>query len=177
MIRANSRVVLCATILLSAGLGATALHSQQPRRSTSKSGDSTKTTNQQKANQKSANAAPAAGQAAVERGKYLVENVAMCTECHTPRLANGELDHSRWLQGAQIWIMPVQPDPNWAMRAPGLAGLQGFTDEQAESVLEHGVGPNGLPIQRPMHIYHMSHEDALAIIAYLKSLPAAYPHQ
>jgi len=163
-------------ILLAFGLSAGRLYSQTSARSAAQRNGSAKTAKQQSANQKNANAAPA-GQASVERGKYLVENVAMCTECHTPRLPNGELDHSRWLQGAEVWITPVHPDPNWAMRAPGLAGLQGFTDEQAEEVLEHGVGPNGLPIQRPMHIYHMNHEDAMSIIAYLKSLPAAYPHQ
>src|SRR5277367_5503986 len=55
--------------------------------------------------QKAAAQAPA--QSNVERGRYLVEDVAMCEECHTPRDANGNLDESRRLQGAQIWIMPV----------------------------------------------------------------------
>jgi len=122
-------------------------------------------------------AAAATAQSPVERGKYLVEDVAMCQECHTPRDSNGELDHSRWLEGAPIWIMPVHSTSNWAMRAPGLAGFQGFTDEQGEMVLEKGVGPNGLAIQPPMHIYHMNHADAQAIIAYLRSLPSAYPHE
>jgi hypothetical protein len=66
---------------------------------------------------------------------------------------------------------------NWAMRAPALAGFQGFTDEQGYQIFEKGVGPNGLPIQPPMHIYHMNHADAQAVIAYLRSLPAAYPQQ
>ncbi len=120
---------------------------------------------------------PAAAQSPVERGRYLVEDVAMCQECHTPRDSNGELDHSRWLEGAPIWIMPVHSTSNWAMRAPGLAGFQGFTDEQGEMVLEKGLDPNGLPIQPPMHIYHMNHADAQAIIAYLRSLPSSYPHE
>jgi len=122
-------------------------------------------------------AAAATAQSPVERGKYLVEDVAMCQECHTPRDSNGELDHSRWLEGAPIWVMPVHATSNWAMRAPGLAGFQGFTDEQGEMVLEKGVDPNGLAIQPPMHIYHMNHADAQAIIAYLRSLPSAYPNQ
>jgi mono/diheme cytochrome c family protein len=120
------------------------------------------------------NAAPAQ-QSQIERGRYLVEDVAMCGECHTPRKDDGELDNSQWLQGAPIWIMPVHPDTKWAMRAPALAGFQGFTDAQGESILERGIGPNGLPIQPPMHIYHMNHADATAIIAYLKSLPGTYP--
>jgi mono/diheme cytochrome c family protein len=115
--------------------------------------------------------APAADQATIERGRYLVEEVARCWECHTPRDANGQPDHSRWLQGAPIWITPVHPDPNWAMRAPGIAGFPSFTEEQGEKILEQGIGPNGLPIRPPMHEYHLKHEDAVAIIAYLRTLP------
>ncbi|MBZ5503140.1 MAG: c-type cytochrome [Acidobacteriia bacterium] len=118
-----------------------------------------------------------AQQSQIERGRYLVENVAMCQECHTPRDASGEIDKSRWLQGAATWIMPVHPTTKWAMRAPALAGFQGYTEEQGEEILERGIGPNGLPIQPPMHIYHMNHADAQAIIAYLRSLPGSYPQQ
>jgi mono/diheme cytochrome c family protein len=116
--------------------------------------------------------AAAPSQGAVDHGKYLVDNVAMCSECHTPRDEKGNLDNSHYLQGAQIWITPVVPMINWGNRAPALAGLEGFTDDQMAVVLERGIGPNGIPIQPPMHIYHMNHEDAQAIIAYLKSLPA-----
>jgi mono/diheme cytochrome c family protein len=119
--------------------------------------------------------APAANQSQIDRGKYLVENVGMCEECHTPRDASGNLDESRRLQGAAIWIMPVHPMTNWAMRAPALAGLPGFTDAEAEAVLEQGIGPNGLPIQPPMHVYHMNATDAQAIISYLRSLRNTYP--
>ncbi|MGC4086254.1 MAG: hypothetical protein QM736_30045 [Vicinamibacterales bacterium] len=33
-----------------------------------------------------------AQEASVEHGKYLVEHVARCPECHTPRTESGELD-------------------------------------------------------------------------------------
>ena len=57
----------------------------------------------------------------IARGRYLVEEVAKCPECHTPRNARGELDRGAWLEGAPIWIMPVSPMRNWADRAPALA--------------------------------------------------------
>ena len=107
----------------------------------------------------------------VERGRYLTEEVAKCTECHTPRDDRGQLDPNRWLQGASIWIRPVHPDPNWGYFAPALAGLPSVTDEQMEQVLEKGVGINGDPVRPPMHLYHMAPADARAIIAYLRSLP------
>lgn len=126
------------------------------------------------AQMRSAQKTTAASPGDVERGRYLVEDVAMCEECHTPRDENGNLDESRKLEGAQIWIQPVHTITNWANRAPALAGFVGFTDAQGEDILERGIGPNGIPIQPPMHIYHMSQSDALAVIAYLRSLPPVY---
>jgi len=109
----------------------------------------------------------------VERGRYLAEEVARCYECHTPRDAQGDLRRDEWLQGAPIWIQPVQPNPNWAERAPALAGLPSYTDAQAERILERGTGPDGETLRAPMHTYHLTPEDARAIIAYLRSLARA----
>jgi mono/diheme cytochrome c family protein len=107
----------------------------------------------------------------VERGRYLVEDVAMCGECHTPRSANGDLKTGAWLQGATVWIRPVAPIQPWADTAPPLAGMPSLTDAQLATVLEKGIGPEGEDLRPPMHIYHMHHDDAKAIIAYLKTLP------
>ncbi len=114
-------------------------------------------------------AAPERGE--VERGRYLVEEVAKCPECHTPRNERGELRADAWLRGASVWIKPVAAIPNWADNAPALAGFPSFTEEQGERILEQGTGPQGEELRPPMHIYHMNHADAKAIIAYLKSLP------
>jgi len=152
------RWLLCAVVFLVAGLGASRLFSRE-----------SPTLGAQKAS-----ASPAQG-GSLERGRYLVENVAMCEECHTPRDDKGNLDESRRLQGAAIWIVPVHRTTNWANRAPALAGFEEFTEEQGEQILEKGVGPNGLELQPPMHIYHMTHADAQAVIAYLRSLSGTYP--
>jgi mono/diheme cytochrome c family protein len=164
---------LCLFILIALGLGASRLSSREARQASQKAATEKHST----PNAAGQKAPAAADQGSVERGRYLVENVAMCEECHTPRDAGGNLDESRRLQGAPIWITPVRHTTNWAMNAPGLAGFEGFTDEQGARILEQGVGPNGLPIQPPMHIYHMSHADAQAVIAYLRSLPGGYPQR
>jgi mono/diheme cytochrome c family protein len=123
---------------------------------------------------KAAEPAGPAEKSEIERGRYLVENVAMCGECHTPRDEKGALKRDAWLRGAPIWIRPVAPIANWADRAPALAGFPSFTEEEGERVLEKGMGPEGEELRPPMHIYHMNHADAKAIIAYLKSLPKDY---
>ena len=106
----------------------------------------------------------------VARGKYLVEEVARCWECHTPVKSDGSWDRSRWLQGGPVFIRPVVPSGTWAERAPTLAGFPGFTEEQGEHILEKGEAPDGRALQQPMHTYHLRHEDAVAIIGYLKTL-------
>jgi len=111
----------------------------------------------------------------VAHGRYLVEEVAKCAECHTPRDAQGRLDKSRWMQGARIWIEPVHPVRNWAERVPPLAGFPSMSEAQGERVLEQGTGPNGEVLLPPMHIYHMTHADARDIIAYLRTIPSTTP--
>jgi Cytochrome c len=160
--KATRQLALCLFVLIAVCIGASRLSSREYPKALSAS---------------SQKAPAGTEQGSVQHGRYLVEGVAMCEECHTPRDGNGNLDESRRLQGAPIWITPVRQTTNWAMRAPGLAGFEEFTEEQGEQILEKGVGPNGLPIQPPMHIYHMNHADAQDVIAYLRSLPGAYPQQ
>jgi mono/diheme cytochrome c family protein len=162
--KASYRWTFCVVIMLVACLAAVALLSR----------DTSAATPQAVPAQKGTPAASQAPEGLVARGQYLVDNIGMCSECHTPRDAEGNLDNRHYLQGAPIWIMPVHPMTNWAERAPAIAGLEGFTDVQASTVLEKGVGPNGIEIHPPMHLYHMNHADAQAIIAYLRSLPSNY---
>jgi mono/diheme cytochrome c family protein len=185
VMKATYRWGFCVVIMLAAAIGAAGLISRDTSAAEPQAKAPAKTrspqtqtpTSSQTPNQPTgapAQKAAAGQEGLVARGEYLVNNVGMCSECHTPRDADGNLDNRHYLQGAPIWIMPVQHMTNWAMRAPAIAGLEGFTDVQAQTVLEKGIGPNGIEIHPPMHIYHMNHADAQAIIAYLRSLPSNY---
>lgn len=108
----------------------------------------------------------------VERGRYLVERVAQCPECHTPRDARGELIPTQFLQGAPV---PVKAPPfanmRWAFQAPAIAGLPGFTQDEIVRLLSEGiVARTGQPPTPPMPRFRMTREDAQAVFAYLKSL-------
>jgi mono/diheme cytochrome c family protein len=161
--KATYRWLVCVGIVLAAGFAALSLLSRDSSAAQAQAAPAQKATS------------PASQESLAARGQYLVDNVGMCSECHTSRDANNNLDNSRYLQGAPTWIMPVHNMTNWAWRAPAIAGLEGFTDTQAETVLEKGVGPNGIAIHPPMHIYHMNHADAQAVVAYLRSLSSSYP--
>lgn len=111
-----------------------------------------------------------ASAATVARGKYLVENVAICADCHSPRDAKGEFTKGEWLQGAPLGFKPVVPMPVWADTAPHIAGLPGWEKDAAIKFLMTGVAYNGLPARPPMPRYRFNLQDAQAIVAYLKSL-------
>ncbi len=117
----------------------------------------------------SVNPAKSAAAEPVQRGKYLVENVAMCAECHTPKTDQGDYDRTQWLQGDVLDFKPTQLMP-FAAVAPPIAGMPGFTDEQALKFLETGIDIAGKPAMYPMPRYRFNHDDALAVLAYLRSL-------
>jgi len=106
----------------------------------------------------------------VARGNYLVNQVAMCVQCHTPRDANGDLDRTQLLQGAPVPVSGPFPAKKWAFRAPAIAGLPGWSDDDAITLLTTGHRLNGYMPNPPMPPFRMSREDAEAVVAYLRSL-------
>jgi mono/diheme cytochrome c family protein len=106
----------------------------------------------------------------VARGKYIVEEVAVCTQCHTPHTSRGDLDRSRWLEGSSLWLQPASPDPNWPLRAPRLAGSPPGSDADLISLLTTGQWRGGQRLRSPMPQFRMSSEDAQAVVTYLRSV-------
>lgn len=115
-----------------------------------------------------AEAASAAEQ--IQHGKYLVLHVAMCVQCHTPRDQEGRLDETHLLQGAPMPVKAPFPNFPWAFRAPAIAGLPGWTTEDAIMFLQTGKRADGSSPNPPMPPFRFTPEDATAVVAYLKSL-------
>jgi mono/diheme cytochrome c family protein len=111
------------------------------------------------------------GRDRVARGKYIVESVAMCELCHTPRDEHGNPDRSHWLLGGPAQLRPAYPAPNWAIVEPRLAGSPPGTDAEFIKLLTTGISRTGLPPNPPMPPFRMTREDAEAVLAYLKSFP------
>ena len=109
--------------------------------------------------------------AAIDRGKYIVNQIAMCSECHTPRNAAGQLQTTAYLLGAPV---PVPAPPfaniNWAIKAPAIAGLSGYSEQQGIRLLMEGITREGRQPNPPMPPFRMNRSDAEAVVAYLKSL-------
>ncbi len=107
----------------------------------------------------------------LERGRYLVEAIAHCGECHTPRNLLGGLALDRWLAGA--------PNPSGKGRIPNItpAKLTWSASEIAE-YLNSGFTPEFDTVGGAMTAVvagtqKLSVEDRAAIAAYVKAVPAA----
>jgi mono/diheme cytochrome c family protein len=111
--------------------------------------------------------------AKIARGKYLVESIGMCGDCHTPRNEKGEFVKEQWLQGTTLDFKPTVPMPVWAEKSVNIAGLPGWEKDAAIRFFMTGVGSNGLPPRPPMPQYRFSQADAEAVVAYLQSLVPA----
>lgn len=121
-------------------------------------------------------AAPAhAGDDAIARGKYLVA-IAGCSDCHTPGGMLGSPDMKRYLGGSDVgFAIPgsgvfvgqnLTPDTD--------TGLGAWTADQIVTAIRTGKRPDGGDISPVMPwpgFSHLSDVDALAIAAFLKSLP------
>ena len=103
------------------------------------------------------------------RGRYLVEHVGLCADCHTPRNEKGQFLREQWMKGAPLPFQPTVPMP-WSPVAPPLAGLPTMTEEQAVAFMRTGKRPDGTAPRPPMPEFRFNEEDAKAVVAYLKSL-------
>lgn len=119
---------------------------------------------------KKAAAAQGGGGGDVARGKYIVEDVAMCGTCHTPRLQDGELDRTRWLAGGPVPYLPAYQASDWPLLEPRIGGTPPANDAGMITLLMTAVWTDGKPLRDPMPKFHMSRADAEAVLAYLKSL-------
>lgn len=119
-------------------------------------------------------AKPDAGKAAasetLERGRYIVEDLAQCWRCHSPVDQRGVRDRSNWLHGGQVGMRPAVPAGDWAIVAPRLAGSPPGNDAQFVHLMMTGVSRTGRFMRQPMPQFRMKQDDAEAVLAYLKSL-------
>lgn len=105
-----------------------------------------------------------------ERGRYLVETLAHCGECHTPRNALGGLDKGRWLAGA--------PNPSGQGTIPALTPDKlTWSATDVAYYLETGFTPDFDSVGGHMaevvdNFSKLPAEDRAAVAAYVKALPA-----
>lgn len=115
----------------------------------------------------------------VERGRYLVDHVSLCGDCHTPRNSIGVPDRSMYLAGAPEKKGPlgqgvsnITPDKE--------TGIGDWKRNDIAELLISGTKPDLDNVQGLMYeviqgaphgFKDMKREDALAIADYLKSIP------
>ncbi|MGB7947537.1 MAG: cytochrome c [Candidatus Binatia bacterium] len=123
------------------------------------------------------NSPPLAPKSGIERGRYLVDHVSLCGDCHTPRNSIGVPNRALYLAGASAKAGFLGEDvPN--ITPDNETGIGDWKRESIAELLLTGTKPDldnvqGLMAEVIEQGYKsMTKEDALAIADYLKSLPA-----
>lgn len=107
--------------------------------------------------------------AELQRGRYLVEALGHCAECHTPRNLIGGLDRGKWMEGA--------PNPSGKGNIPAISPDRlKWSESDIAYYLETGLTPDfdsagGSMASVVANMGHLPAEDRKAIAAYLKALP------
>jgi mono/diheme cytochrome c family protein len=112
--------------------------------------------------------------AELNRGAYLVEALAHCGECHTPRNLMGGLDAARAFAGTPDGpegerVPNITPDPD--------TGLGKWSPADITDLLTQGMTPDGDFVGGSMGEVvrntsgKLGNSDVRAIVAYLKALP------
>ncbi|MGR3713669.1 MAG: c-type cytochrome [Shimia sp.] len=105
----------------------------------------------------------------LERGRYLVEAMGHCGECHTPRNALGAMDTAQWLGGA--------PDPSGRGTIPDITPDKlTWSEGDLNYYFETGFTPDYDSVGGHMahvveNLSRLAPEDRAAITTYLKALP------
>jgi mono/diheme cytochrome c family protein len=112
--------------------------------------------------------------AVIERGRYVVRDVAVCTGCHgdAKQFADYESGADTPLSGGVAFNIPpgtfyarnLTPDPE--------TGLGGVPDGAIARALRFGVGHDGRALLPFMTMQGLSDEDLAAVVSYLRSQPA-----
>jgi mono/diheme cytochrome c family protein len=116
----------------------------------------------------------AAADPQIARGKYLV-SIGGCNDCHTPGSFFGKPDAGKTLGGSDVGFAM----PNGVFVAPNLTpdketGLGKWTTDQIITAMTKGERPDKrmlAPIMPYEGLSVLTRADALAIVAYLRSLP------
>lgn len=104
-----------------------------------------------------------------ERGRYLVEAMGHCAECHTPRNAIGGMDTAQWMGGA--------PNPSGKGSFPNITpGKLTWSEGDIAAYLDSGFTPEFDSAGGHMALVventaQLAPEDRAAIAAYLKAIP------
>jgi mono/diheme cytochrome c family protein len=123
---------------------------------------------------------PQAPKSGIQRGRYLVDHVALCGDCHTPRNFIGAPERSLYMAGASEKNGPLgEAVPN--ITPDKETGIGDWRRQDIAELLLTAIKPDADNVQGLMyeviqgtpHGYKdMNKDDALAIADYIKSIPA-----
>jgi mono/diheme cytochrome c family protein len=109
----------------------------------------------------------------LERGKYLMNSIVACGNCHTPKDAGGKPIAGMELAGGFTIKAPPFDAVSPNITPDKETGIGNWTDQQIVDAIRMGKRPNGTIIGPPMAIpfyRDMSDTDVNALVAYMRTV-------
>ena len=112
------------------------------------------------------------------RGQYLVNHVGACFDCHSERVLAYGMPIKPGSEGARGFVWDAKIGFPGTLAASNLTpdpdtGLGKWTDGEIMRAIREGVDREGkalFPIMPYAHLRNMSDEDAMAVVAYLRTI-------
>jgi mono/diheme cytochrome c family protein len=115
-------------------------------------------------------------QTPLERGKYLVNGLLTCGNCHTPRGPGGVFAMDKQLSGGpQEWDTPMFKVRGANITPDKESGIGNWSDAAIKRAITEGVRPDGVQLApiMPYGFYKVfTTADLDAVVAYVKSVTA-----
>jgi mono/diheme cytochrome c family protein len=123
-------------------------------------------------------ASSANAQTVLQRGKYLVNTIMACGNCHTPKDPNGAPILERELSGGLVFTIPPFNGTAANITPDRETGIGNWSDDDIKRALTHGTRPTnarlpGVPLAALMaagFFKALLPEDQTAVVAYLRSV-------
>ena len=117
--------------------------------------------------------AASSAQTPVERGKYLVNTIMTCQNCHTPKGERGAPIYERDLSSGLSWDEPPFKVTASNITQDKETGIGNWSDAEIKKALQKGERPNGVHLAAimPADFYEiLTPNDVNAIVAYLRTV-------
>ncbi len=120
----------------------------------------------------------AQAQGSIERGRYLVEGILTCGNCHSPRGPGGAIDAAKLYSGGpQTWDEPAYTVKGSNITPDLETGIGKWSPAETRRAIQDGVRPSGArlaPIMPYPFYMIFTPGDLDAVVAYLRSVPPVH---
>lgn len=110
----------------------------------------------------------------IERGHYIVRTMAPCAACHSDPAQRAAYNSGEEVALSGGFVFDIPPGKFYVrnLTADSATGIGAMSDAAVARALRHGVGSDGRALLPFMEMQGLADDDLLAVVSYLRTMPA-----